>query len=141
MRGNYVRDSGRSPCVHHFSLGVPPRHLLADRKAVKLTKVAQGETERGYFCASNDFEASEPGGTRLDALIHFARGGWESEGPRTEPGPLWLCACPGEAWGAQLEPSRTAAMRVLVKSMSPARSSHASANSCEPGCRTSVTTG
>jgi kynurenine formamidase len=38
----------------------------------------RGETEGGYFYASNDFEASEHGGTHLDAPIHFARGGWTS---------------------------------------------------------------
>ena len=47
-------------------------------KQWKLTKVAEGETEGGYFYASNDFEASEHGGTHLDAPIHFARGGWTS---------------------------------------------------------------
>jgi kynurenine formamidase len=41
----------------------------------KLTKVAEGETEGGWFYAANDFEAAEHGGTHLDAPIHFARGG------------------------------------------------------------------
>jgi kynurenine formamidase len=41
----------------------------------KLTKVAEGETEAGYFYAANDFSAAEHGGTHLDAPIHFARGG------------------------------------------------------------------
>lgn len=41
----------------------------------KLTKVAEGETEGGYFYAANDFAAAEHGGTHLDAPIHFARGG------------------------------------------------------------------
>ena len=41
----------------------------------KLTKVAEGETEGGYFYAANDFSAAEHGGTHLDAPIHFARGG------------------------------------------------------------------
>jgi kynurenine formamidase len=40
----------------------------------KLTKVAEGETEGGWFYAANDFEAAEHGGTHLDAPIHFARG-------------------------------------------------------------------
>ena len=47
-------------------------------KKWKLTPVAEGETEGGYWYASNDFEASEHGGTHLDAPIHFARGGWTS---------------------------------------------------------------
>jgi kynurenine formamidase len=41
----------------------------------KLTKVAEGETEGGYFYAANDFAAAEHGGTHLDSPIHFARGG------------------------------------------------------------------
>jgi kynurenine formamidase len=40
-----------------------------------LTKVAEGETEGGYFYAANNFEAAEHGGTHLDSPIHFARGG------------------------------------------------------------------
>jgi kynurenine formamidase len=40
-----------------------------------LTKVAEGETEGGWFYAANNFEAAEHGGTHLDAPIHFARGG------------------------------------------------------------------
>ena len=41
----------------------------------KLTKVAEGETEGGYFYAANDFEAAEHGGTHLDAPVHFSREG------------------------------------------------------------------
>ena len=41
----------------------------------RLTKVAEGETEGGYFYAANNFAAAEHGGTHLDAPIHFARGG------------------------------------------------------------------
>jgi kynurenine formamidase len=41
----------------------------------QLTKVAEGETEGGWFYAANDFEAAEHGGTHLDAPIHFARSG------------------------------------------------------------------
>jgi kynurenine formamidase len=40
-----------------------------------LTKVAEGETQGGYFYAANDFAAAEHGGTHLDAPVHFARGG------------------------------------------------------------------
>lgn len=40
-----------------------------------LTEVARGRTEVGYWYASNDFCASEHGGTHLDAPIHFAEGG------------------------------------------------------------------
>ena len=40
-----------------------------------LTKVAEGETEGGWFYAANDFSAAEHGGTHLDSPIHFARGG------------------------------------------------------------------
>src|ERR687893_274395 len=40
-----------------------------------LTKVAEGETEGGWFYAANNFSAAEHGGTHLDAPIHFARGG------------------------------------------------------------------
>lgn len=41
----------------------------------KLTKVAEGETEGGWFYAANDFAAAEHGGTHLDSPVHFARGG------------------------------------------------------------------
>ena len=40
----------------------------------KLTEVAHGHTEGGYFYAANDFAAAEHGGTHLDSPIHFARG-------------------------------------------------------------------
>jgi kynurenine formamidase len=40
----------------------------------ELHQVAYGDTEGGYFYASNDFCASEHGGTHLDAPIHFAEG-------------------------------------------------------------------
>lgn len=40
-----------------------------------LTRVAWGTTEAGWWYASNDFSASEHGGTHVDAPIHFAEGG------------------------------------------------------------------
>ena len=42
------------------------------------TVVAYGSTPAGYWYASNDFSASEHGGTHLDAPIHFAEDGWTS---------------------------------------------------------------
>ena len=45
----------------------------ADR--FRLTEVAEGETEGGWYYAANNFAAAEHGGTHLDAPIHFARGG------------------------------------------------------------------
>ena len=44
-------------------------------KRFTLTKVAEGETEGGYFYAANNFAAAEHGGTHLDSPVHFARGG------------------------------------------------------------------
>jgi len=41
----------------------------------ELTKVFWGKTEAGYWYASNEFSASEHGGTHADAPIHFAEGG------------------------------------------------------------------
>ena len=41
-----------------------------------LTKVAWGMNESGWWYASNDYCASEHGGTHMDAPIHFAAGGW-----------------------------------------------------------------
>lgn len=38
------------------------------------TEVAHGHTEGGWWYASNDFTASEHGGTHMDAPIHFAEG-------------------------------------------------------------------
>jgi len=40
-----------------------------------LTKVAWGVSEGGWWYASNEFSASEHGGTHADAPIHFAAGG------------------------------------------------------------------
>ena len=40
----------------------------------ELTQVAYGPNEAGLWYASNDFCASEHGGTHLDAPIHFAEG-------------------------------------------------------------------
>ncbi|MBI3082735.1 MAG: cyclase family protein, partial [Gemmatimonadetes bacterium] len=40
----------------------------------QLEKVADGETEAGYYYAANNFRAAEHGGTHLDAPVHFARG-------------------------------------------------------------------
>jgi len=44
-------------------------------KTFTLEKVAEGETEQGYFYAANNFEGAEHGGTHLDAPVHFARNG------------------------------------------------------------------
>jgi kynurenine formamidase len=44
-------------------------------KTFTLEKVAEGETEGGYFYAANNFSAAEHGGTHLDAPVHFSRGG------------------------------------------------------------------
>lgn len=41
----------------------------------KLRVVSAQRTPAGYYYASNDFSASEHGGTHLDAPIHFAEGG------------------------------------------------------------------
>jgi kynurenine formamidase len=48
-------------------------------KTFTLEKVAEGETEQGYFYAANNFEGAEHGGTHLDAPVHFARGGDTSD--------------------------------------------------------------
>ena len=44
-------------------------------KSFKLKKVAWGIAEEGYWYASNEYSASEHGGTHVDAPIHFAQGG------------------------------------------------------------------
>ena len=44
-------------------------------KPFSLTKVAWGISEGGWWYASNEFSASEHGGTHADAPIHFAAGG------------------------------------------------------------------
>lgn len=41
----------------------------------RLTRVSFGPTPGGWWYASNDFTASEHGGTHADAPIHFAEGG------------------------------------------------------------------
>ena len=45
----------------------------------QLERVAHGYNAQGTWYASNDFHASEHGGTHLDAPIHFAEGGMPSE--------------------------------------------------------------
>jgi len=44
-------------------------------KPFELKKVSWGISERGFWYASNEFSASEHGGTHADAPIHFAQGG------------------------------------------------------------------
>lgn len=44
-------------------------------KPFELKSVADGMTEKGYYYASNDYGASEHGGTHADAPRHFAQGG------------------------------------------------------------------
>ncbi len=44
----------------------------------KLTQVAFGVNDAGRWYASNDFCASEHGGTHLDAPLHFAQGGCDT---------------------------------------------------------------
>jgi kynurenine formamidase len=44
-------------------------------KPFHLQRVARGMTTGGYWYASNEYGASEHGGTHADAPIHFARGG------------------------------------------------------------------
>jgi kynurenine formamidase len=41
----------------------------------KLTSAFRGKTAKGYWYASNDYSASEHGGTHVDAPLHFAEGG------------------------------------------------------------------
>ncbi len=44
-------------------------------KSFTLTRVAWGKSEGGWWYASNEFAASEHGGTHVDAPIHFAENG------------------------------------------------------------------
>jgi kynurenine formamidase len=44
-------------------------------KPFKLTKVSWGISEGGWWYASNEYSASEHGGTHVDAPIHFAQNG------------------------------------------------------------------
>jgi kynurenine formamidase len=43
-------------------------------ESFRLDKVADGDTEGGYYYAANNLFTAEHGGTHLDAPIHFARG-------------------------------------------------------------------
>jgi kynurenine formamidase len=45
----------------------------------KLSKLADGPTEGGYYYRMNSFCAPEHGGTHLDAPSHFAKDGWTSD--------------------------------------------------------------
>jgi kynurenine formamidase len=45
----------------------------------KLTKLADGPVEAGYYYRANSFCAPEHGGTHLDAPAHFAKNGWTAD--------------------------------------------------------------
>ncbi len=45
-------------------------------KGFKLESAHSGYTDKGFWYESNDFSASEHGGTHLDAPAHFAKGKW-----------------------------------------------------------------
>jgi kynurenine formamidase len=45
----------------------------------KLSKLADGATEAGYYYRMNSFCAPEHGGTHLDAPSHFAKDGWTAD--------------------------------------------------------------
>ena len=45
----------------------------------ELVEVEHGQTEGGYFYASNSFCTPEHGGTHLDAPLHFSEGGLSNE--------------------------------------------------------------
>jgi kynurenine formamidase len=46
---------------------------------LQLDKVADGQTENGYYYAANNFRSAEHGGTHIDAPVHFAKGGWTTD--------------------------------------------------------------
>ena len=74
--GERVSASGFSGTLVYLSHPFNERTIYwPTARRFKLTKVAEGETEGGWFYAANDFEAAEHGGTHLDSPIHFARGG------------------------------------------------------------------
>ena len=43
-------------------------------KEFQLEVVANGDTDKGFFYAANNFETAEHGGTHIDAPIHFSKG-------------------------------------------------------------------
>lgn len=43
-------------------------------KEFKLDTVFNGQTDKGYFYAANNFSSAEHGGTHIDAPIHFSEG-------------------------------------------------------------------
>ena len=45
-------------------------------KSFGLKEIHKGPTQGGYWYETNDYSASEHGGTHLDAPVHFARGKW-----------------------------------------------------------------
>jgi kynurenine formamidase len=45
----------------------------------KLTKIADGATEGGFYYRMNSFCAPEHGGTHLDAPSHFSKDGWTAD--------------------------------------------------------------
>lgn len=45
-------------------------------KPFDLKKIYKGPTEGGYWYETNDYSASEHGGTHIDAPVHFGKGQW-----------------------------------------------------------------
>ncbi|MEW4923416.1 cyclase family protein [Algibacter sp. 2305UL17-15] len=43
-------------------------------KEFEMDVVAEGETDKGFYYAANNFATAEHGGTHIDAPIHFAKG-------------------------------------------------------------------
>ncbi len=84
----WAGSAGGTQTDRSSSIGVPKGRLVdlsypfnartiywPTAKTFTLEKVAEGETEAGYFYAANNFEAAEHGGTHLDAPVHFSRDG------------------------------------------------------------------
>ena len=77
-----------SPAPSSNAVPSPPRYvdlthdLASDSifwptgETFRLTTMADGMTEKGYYYASNSYSGNEHGGTHIDAPVHFAQGRW-----------------------------------------------------------------
>ena len=74
LSGYPTKDPGRSLLDMTYPLD-EAAIFWPTAKPFSLTKVAWGVSEGGWWYASNEFSASEHGGTHADAPIHFAAGG------------------------------------------------------------------
>jgi kynurenine formamidase len=62
-----------------WSFGPSTIYWPTDTEGFRLSELARGRTEAGYFYSSYSLGTAEHGGTHLDAPVHFAEGGLSAD--------------------------------------------------------------